>query len=131
MPGILVTGDADLLRIVLNNLLSNAWKFTGPRETGRIELGMQVLNGERVYCVRDNGVGFDMTYADKLFTPFQRLHTEAEFPGTGIGLAIVQHIIARHGGRVWAEGAEGQGATVYFTLAASPMRGGETGEIFG
>ena len=116
MPGILVTGDADLLRIVLNNLLSNAWKFTGPRETGRIELGMQVLNGERVYCVRDNGVGFDMTYADKLFTPFQRPHTEAEFPGTGIGLAIVQHIIARHGGRVWAEGAEGQGATVYFTL---------------
>jgi len=115
-PDLRVSGDADLLRIVLNNLLGNAWKFTGGRETARIEVGRQTMEGEPVYYVRDNGAGFDMAYADKLFTPFQQLHTEAEFPGTGIGLAIVQRIITRHGGRVWAEGEEGKGATIFFTL---------------
>lgn len=118
-PDLLVNGDPDLLRIVMDNLIGNAWKFTGQRETVRIEVGVTTRDGERVYYVRDNGAGFDMAYADKLFTPFQRLHTEAEFPGTGIGLAIVQRIIARHGGRVWAEGEEGKGATIYFTLGES------------
>jgi len=119
MPDLLVTGDPDLLRIVLDNLIGNAWKFTGHQETACIEVGMTTQDGERVYFIRDNGAGFDMAYADKLFTPFQRLHTEAEFPGTGIGLAIVQRIIARHGGRVWAEGEEGKGATIFFTLGGS------------
>ncbi|MHB9105421.1 MAG: PAS domain S-box protein [Armatimonadota bacterium] len=115
-PDLQVTGDSDLLRIVLDNLLGNAWKFTSHREEARIELGMTTRDGERIYFVRDNGAGFDMAYAGKLFTPFQRLHAETEFPGTGIGLAIVQRIIARHGGRVWAEGEEGKGATIFFTL---------------
>ncbi|MHB9022982.1 MAG: PAS domain S-box protein [Armatimonadota bacterium] len=118
-PGVQVNGDPALLHIVLDNLLGNAWKFTSHRQQARIEFGMTTQDDELVYFVRDNGAGFDMSYADKLFTPFQRLHTEEEFPGTGIGLAIVQRIIARHGGRIWAEGTEGQGATFYFTLEAS------------
>jgi signal transduction histidine kinase len=115
-PQIVVHGDVHLLRIVLENLLSNAWKFTAPRPQARIEVGMAEQAGERIYFVRDNGVGFDMTYADKLFTPFQRLHGMREFPGTGIGLATVQRIITRHGGRVWPEAAVDQGATFFFTL---------------
>ena len=115
-PELTVHGDAGLLRIVLDNLLGNAWKFTEKTPQARIEVGMLTRDGERVYFVRDNGAGFDMTHADKLFIPFQRLHTEEEFPGTGIGLAIVQRIITRHEGRVWAEGEEGHGATVYFTI---------------
>jgi len=115
-PDLQVHGDAGLLRIVLDNLLGNAWKFTGHREDARIAVGMMVQDHERVYFVRDNGAGFDMAYVNKLFTPFQRLHTEEEFPGTGIGLAIVQRVVTRHGGRVWAEGEEGKGATIYFTL---------------
>jgi PAS domain S-box-containing protein len=114
-PDLHVTGDAGLLRIALENLLGNAWKFTGKTADAHIAVGM-TEQGARVFYVRDNGAGFDMSYADKLFSPFQRLHGEDEFPGTGIGLAIVQRIIARHGGRVWAEGHEGQGATIYFTL---------------
>lgn len=113
--GIIVNGDKRLLQIVLENLLANAWKFTAISQA-RIEIGVTQHEGQPVYFVRDNGVGFDMTYAERLFNTFQRLHSTAEFPGTGIGLAIVQRIIHRHGGRVWAEGAVGQGATFYFTV---------------
>jgi len=115
-PGLQVEGDPKLLRIVLANLLSNAWKFTGRQPAARIELGLQDDGDERAYFVRDNGVGFDMAYAPKLFGAFQRLHAQGEFPGTGIGLATVQRIINRHGGRIWAEAAVNQGSTFYFAL---------------
>jgi signal transduction histidine kinase len=109
-------GDPQLLRIVLDNLIGNAWKFTAGQGRARIEFGALTRDGEIQYFVRDNGAGFDMAYADKLFGAFQRLHAATEFPGTGIGLATVSRIIHRHGGRVWAEGATGQGATFYFTV---------------
>jgi PAS domain S-box-containing protein len=115
-PDLIVQGDTHLLKIMLENLLSNAFKFTNRRERARIEVGMNRQSGDRVYFVRDNGAGFDMAYATKLFGPFQRLHGAEEFPGTGIGLVIVQRIIARHGGRIWPEAAVDQGATFYFTL---------------
>jgi PAS domain S-box-containing protein len=115
-PGLIVSGDAQLLRVVLDNLLSNAWKFTGNAANARIEFGAMHNDGTMEFFVRDNGAGFDMTYADKLFGAFQRLHTANEFPGTGIGLATVQRIISRHGGQVRAEGVPGQGATFFFTL---------------
>jgi light-regulated signal transduction histidine kinase (bacteriophytochrome) len=102
---------------VLENLLGNAWKFTSQREQGRIEVGR--LAGSSVFSVRDNGVGFDMAYANKLFGAFQRLHTEAEFPGTGIGLATVRRIVTRHQGRVWAESGMGEGSTFFFSLSES------------
>lgn len=108
--------DPHLLQIVLENLISNAWKFTSGREMAEIEIGSKDENGETTYFIRDNGAGFDMTYASKLFGAFQRLHAMTEFPGTGIGLATIQRIIHRHGGRVWAQGAVDQGATFYFTL---------------
>ena len=115
-PGVVVTGDSQLLRIVLENLLENAWKFTSRQPESRIEFGVTQASGEPTYFIRDNGAGFDMTYVDRLFGPFQRLHPHDEFPGSGIGLATVQRIIHRHGGRVWAEGLVGQGATFQFTL---------------
>jgi two-component system sensor histidine kinase/response regulator len=115
-PAVVVTGDGQLLRIALENLLENAWKFTAKEPSARIEFGVTQVAGEPTYFVRDNGAGFDMIYADRLFGPFQRLHPQTEFPGSGIGLATVQRIIYRHGGRVWAEGLIGQGATFQFTL---------------
>jgi PAS domain S-box-containing protein len=110
------SGDPQLLRVLLENLLGNAWKFTSKQPQARIEFSMERNNGKKAYFIRDNGAGFDMTYADKLFGAFQRLHDVSEFPGTGIGLATVQRIINRHGGSIWAEGAVGKGATFHFTL---------------
>jgi PAS domain S-box-containing protein len=119
--GLAVRGDAILLRMALDNLLGNAWKFTGRLEEARIEFTAAAdPAGELVYCVADNGAGFDMEYAGKLFHSFQRLHTQGEFPGTGIGLANVQRIVARHGGRIRAEAEEGAGARFMFTLATAP-----------
>jgi light-regulated signal transduction histidine kinase (bacteriophytochrome) len=115
-PEIICQGDQSLLRILLQNLLDNAWKYTGKGEEARIEFGITQQDAGIVLFMKDNGVGFDMFYADKLFQPFQRLHNKAEFPGTGIGLAIVQRIINRHKGKIWAEGKVGTGATFYFTL---------------
>jgi signal transduction histidine kinase len=115
-PGITASGDARLLRIALENLLRNAWKFAGRQPRPQITFGRRD-GAEPVYFIRDNGVGFDPTYAGKMFQPFQRLHG-ADFPGTGIGLAIVQRIVSRHGGRIWAESTPGQGATFSFTLPA-------------
>ncbi len=115
--GIKARGDDRLLRIALENLLGNAWKFTSKQPSSRIEFGAQAGDaGEDVFFVRDNGAGFDMAYADKLFSAFQRLHSIDEFEGTGVGLATVQRIIRRHGGRIWAESQPGRGATFYFTL---------------
>lgn len=111
-----VFADPRLIKAVMENLLGNAWKFTGQSTDACIEFGVEQQEGEAVYFVRDNGAGFDMAYIDKLFLPFHRLHKAEEFPGTGIGLATVQRIIQRHGGRIWAQAAIGEGATFYFTL---------------
>jgi PAS domain S-box-containing protein len=115
-PGLIVEGDRQLLRVMLENLLGNAWKFTAKRAEAHIEFGEQQQDLGRIYFVRDNGAGFDMRYVDKLFGAFQRLHDGGEFPGTGVGLASVQRIVNRHGGRIWAESAVGGGATFYFVL---------------
>jgi PAS domain S-box-containing protein len=114
--GATARGDADLLRAVMENLIGNAWKYTRNRETTVIEFGILESSGERVYFIRDNGIGFDMSQADKLFDAFQRLPGTNEYEGHGIGLATVKRIVQRHGGRVWAEGEAGTGSTFYFTL---------------
>ena len=121
-PGLTADCDRGLLLIVLENLLGNAWKFTAKRTEAQITFGREKKNGETTYFIRDNGAGFDMAYSDRLFGAFQRLHSEQEFEGTGIGLATVQRVVTRHGGRVWAEGAVGVGATIWFTLVpAAPI----------
>jgi light-regulated signal transduction histidine kinase (bacteriophytochrome) len=114
--GMIVHGDAQLLAVVMENLLANAWKFTSKHASARIEVGTLSRDGRPAIFVRDDGAGFDMAYAGKLFGAFQRLHAASEFPGTGIGLATVQRVIHRHLGRVWAEGLVDHGATFYFTL---------------
>jgi light-regulated signal transduction histidine kinase (bacteriophytochrome) len=114
--GMQAEGDAKLLEVALQNLLQNAWKFTSKRDSAHIEVNVKPLAGTNVCYVRDNGAGFDMKYASKLFLAFQRLHDVQQFEGTGIGLATVQRIIKRHGGRIWAEGQPGHGACFYFTL---------------
>ena len=120
-PGLEAEGDPRLLRVALENLFSNALKFTGRTPHTRIEFGVTHEDGAVAYFIRDNGAGFDMAYADRLFVPFQRLHNAADYPGTGVGLATVQRIVQRHGGKVWAQSALGKGATFYFTL---PKKGG-------
>jgi PAS domain S-box-containing protein len=116
-PGLTARADPGLARIVLENLLENAWKFTAQRPDARIEFLVREIGGERTFMVKDNGAGFEAAFAARLFDPFRRQHAQSEFSGTGIGLATVQRIVRRHGGRVWAEGAVGQGATLYFTLS--------------
>ena len=111
-----VDADHDLFQSMLEHLLGNAWKFTSRRKLTLIELGAIEQDGKRVYFVRDNGVGFDPAHAGKLFLPFKRLHREQDFPGTGIGLALVDRILRKHGGRIWAESKIDEGATFYFTL---------------
>ena len=118
-PDLVAQGDAPLLEVALTNLLGNAFKFTGKRTQARIEFGRADGAGGDAFFVRDNGAGFDMAYAKKLFGAFQRMHKTSDFPGTGIGLATVQRIVHRHGGRVWAEAAAGHGATFYFTLGGN------------
>lgn len=115
-PDLRANADPVLAKALIDNLLRNAWKFTAEREAARIEVGCMAKDGETVFFIRDDGAGFDQTYADKLFKPFQRLHDAKRFPGTGIGLATVMRVVSRHGGRVWAEGVPEQGAAFYFTL---------------
>lgn len=119
---LMALGDPKLLAIMFDNLVGNAWKFTARSPSPKISLRMTKVNGECVYCISDNGVGFDMAYSHKLFGVFNRLHTDAEFPGTGVGLATVHRIVTRHGGRAWAEGEVGEGARFYFTLGDTKGR---------
>lgn len=122
-PGMRASCDPRLIRIALENLLGNAWKFTGKRDDPEIEFGMTERDGVPTYFVRDNGAGFDMAYADNLFSPFKRLHSDSDFPGTGIGLATVQRIVHRHGGRLFAQAAVGKGAEFSFTLEPGSVAG--------
>ncbi|MDX2169783.1 MAG: ATP-binding protein [Deltaproteobacteria bacterium] len=115
--GVIARGDPRLLRVLLENLLGNAWKYTSRQPHARIAFGVTGQDGEQAYYVRDDGCGFDLAYADKLFRPFQRLHTVEEYEGAGVGLATAQRVVRRHGGRIWADSAPGRGATFYFTLA--------------
>ncbi|MBY0495813.1 MAG: hypothetical protein K2Y23_16505 [Cyanobacteria bacterium] len=114
--GMQANADPRLMQIIFENLLGNAWKFTSKVADAKVEVGMGYIDGAATFFVRDNGAGFDEAYSSKLFAPFQRLHSEKDFPGTGIGLATVQRMVRRHGGRVWANAAPGSGATFYFTL---------------
>jgi PAS domain S-box-containing protein len=122
-PGLVAWCDPHLMRILLGNLLGNAWKYTSRTARARVEFGTCQAGGEHAYFVRDNGVGFDMAHADRLFQPFHRLHGAGEFPGTGIGLATVHRTVERHGGKVWGEGIVDGGATFYFTLKPAPETG--------
>lgn len=119
--GMRAKGDLILMKVTLENLIGNAWKYTSKKDVARIEFGQTTKEGIEVFYVKDNGAGFDMNYAKKLFTPFQRLHTQSEFSGTGIGLASVKRIIHRHAGTIWAESVVGEGTTFYFTLAAAAL----------
>ena len=121
-PGLVVDADPSLIRVVLQNLLGNAWKFTGKRSTAHIELGVSGEGPDAAYHVRDDGAGFDPAFTHRLFVPFKRLHAASEFEGTGIGLATVRRIVERHGGRVWAEAQPDRGATFYFTLPPAVAR---------
>jgi light-regulated signal transduction histidine kinase (bacteriophytochrome) len=124
--GLEAVGDPRLLRQVFDNLIGNAWKFTSKIAEARIEFGAFKKDRETIYFVKDNGAGFDTAYAERLFGVFQRLHAMTEFPGTGVGLAIVDRIVRRHGGRVWADAMVDGGATFYFTLAATAAHAGHT-----
>lgn len=115
-PGLIARGDPRLLEVMLSNLFANAWKFTGKHKSALIEFGRTLIDGMPVWFVRDDGAGFDPAYARRLFGPFQRMHRASDFPGNGIGLATVQRIINRHGGRIWAEGQKEKGACFYFTF---------------
>jgi light-regulated signal transduction histidine kinase (bacteriophytochrome) len=115
-PDMIVNGDKALLEILLRNLLDNAWKYTGKCSNARIEMGVNRQDGKSVYFIRDNGVGFDIQYKNKLFQPFQRLHSSKDYPGTGIGLATAQRVVRRHGGDIWVESELNKGTTFYFTL---------------
>jgi light-regulated signal transduction histidine kinase (bacteriophytochrome) len=115
-PDITVNGDKALLEILLRNLLENAWKYTSKCSDARIEMGVNFQDSKEVYFIKDNGVGFDMQYKDKLFQPFQRLHTSKDYAGTGIGLATAQRVVRRHGGEIWAESEVDKGTAFYFTL---------------
>ncbi|WP_460595548.1 sensor histidine kinase [Geomonas sp. Red276] len=124
--GISVNADQELMTSAINNLVDNAWKFTSHEETATIEFGCKRQGGETVYYLRDNGVGFDMRYAERLFGPFQRMHGGSEWQGGGVGLALAQRVIHRHGGRIWAEAEPGDGATFFFTLADPNVPEGAT-----
>jgi light-regulated signal transduction histidine kinase (bacteriophytochrome) len=126
--GLTCRGDRSLLRVALENLLANAWKYSVEVSPAVIELGEEVVDGEHRYFVRDNGAGFDVAYADRLFTVFQRLHSSARFEGTGVGLATVERVIRKHGGRVWGEGAIGEGAVFKFTIGTESSFGSSASE---
>ena len=117
--GLVAHCDQRLIKVVLDNLLGNAWKFTGKKEAAVIEFDSDMIDGTPTYFVRDNGAGFDIAFSDKLFGTFQRLHLDRDFSGTGIGLSLVHRIISRHGGKVWAEAEVGSSATFYFTLSST------------
>jgi light-regulated signal transduction histidine kinase (bacteriophytochrome) len=112
--------DPGLMRVALNNLLGNAWKYTGRRQQALISFSRELRDSQVVFCMRDNGAGFDMSYASKLFAPFQRLHSAREFPGSGMGLACVARVIHKHGGRIWADAKTGEGAAFFFTIPDKP-----------